>query len=330
MEKTYTVFAVKSVQPWDEWAGSIPLIYEKLKQGEATFGWSYFDGADLKKIKEKIENRDALDDKEKDVWRHAWFMLEEVKVGDYFIYINMPEYGKCTLVKITGDYTFSEPWCELDDDFRHLRPCEFIATFDRNSSIVPPFLKRRLSLQGAWWRIYAYEEFEELLDALKTGKEGKEPKERLKEKIDDELNDIVQKIYKTFPAKTLEDFLIEVFKKMPEVKEARKGPDRNGADLEIEFERGLEIDGLRKTERCAVQVKSYEGKMGYAQAIDDIKRAFESNEDYSCGLIVATALEMTPEFEKKLQDLRKEKGKDIGILLGKDLARMVIKYGIEN
>jgi len=254
-------------------------------------------------------------------------MLDAVKEGDYLIYINMPEYGKCTLVKINGDYTFCKPWC--GDDFRHMRTCEFIATFDRNSNIVHPYLRRRLSLQGAWWRVYAQKEFEELLTSLESGKAGKSPEERIKEEIDKELNDIVNNVYRIFPEKSLEGFIMEIFKRMPGIREVRKGPDRNGADLEIEFERGLEINGLLKTELCAVQVKSYEGNMGYTRAIEDIRRAFNSGRGYTCGLIVATALEMTKEFEIKLEELKKEMKKDVGILLGKDLARMVVKYGLD-
>ena len=323
MERDYTIFAIKTVQPGSEHEKSISIIYDKLKQGEATFSWAWFDEADLRKIKETIDKDgwDALTDDQKDVWKHTWFLLEEVKIGDYFIYINMPEYGKCTLVKITGDYTFSEPLCS--NDFRHLRPCEFIKTFDRSS--VPNYLRRRLGLQGAWWRVYAYEDFEALL-----ADEIKSDEEKLEEEIDKHLEEIAMKMCRRFPGKNLEPFLMKVFKKMPGVKAVRKGPDKNGADLEIEFERGLDIEGLQRPEVCAVQVKSYEGKMGYIQAINDIRKAFKTAEDYgreySCGLIVSTALEMTPEFEDALQKLKKDTGKDVGILLGKDLARMVVKY----
>lgn len=330
----YTIYAVKAVQPWEEESEHyIPIIYEELRNGKARFGWSYFNEADLRVIKRKINDKgwDSLSKEEKDAWTHAHFMLEYVRKGDYFVYINMPEYGKCTIVKITGEYDFSE--IQYSDkkwnDFRHCMSCEFIATFDRSSNIVHPYLRRRLSLQRAWWRVYAKKEFEELLQLLKTGKQGKEADERFEEEMNKYLDKISEELYRVFPGKNLEDLLIDVFKNLPNVKDVQKGPDVNGADLEIEFESGVEIEGLQKTELCAVQVKSYEGEIGYTQeAIDDIRKAFTSNPDYTCGLIVSTALKMTADFEKELEKLRKETGKDVGILLGKDLARLIVKYGI--
>ena len=327
--KEYTIFAVKAIQPWEEGSDYwMPRIYNDLKKGKARFGWSYFDKADLKKIKVKIDNGgwNSLNNEEKESWIHAHFMLSYVKQGDYFVYINMPEYGKCTIVKITGEYNFSEIWDNgKEGDFRHFLPCEFVATFDRNSNIVHPYLRRRLGLQGAWWRIYAKQEFEELLQEIKEGRQGKEVKERFEEEMNKYLDKISERLNYIFPSKNLEDLLIEVLRNLPNVLDVRKGPDVNGADLEIEYETGLEIEGLQKKELCAVQVKSYEGEMGYTKAIEDIRRAFDSNPDYTCGLIISTALKITEEFEVELEKLRKDTGKNVGILLGKDLARLVVK-----
>ncbi len=330
--KECNVFAVRAVQPWEEhFAHWIPRIYESLKNGKARFGWSQFDGADLRKIKEKIDKYgwDSLSDDEKECWKHAHFMLSHVRYGDYLIYINMPKYGECTIVKVTGEYNFSEIWDDgKASDFRHYLPCEFVTTFNRESNIVHPYLRRRLGLQGAWWRVYAKQEFEELLREIREGGKGKEAIERLEEAMNKYLNNISKELHRIFPGKSLEDLLVEILGRMPNVLNVRKGPDINGADLEIEFETGLEIEGLRKRELCAVQVKSYEGEMGYTKAIEDIKRAFDSNSDYTCGLIISTAIKMTEEFERELEELRKDKNRDVGILIGKDLASLIVKYGL--
>lgn len=106
---------------------------------------------------------------------------------------------------------------------------------------------------------------------------------------------------------------------------ARKGPDVNGADIEIEFETGLNVIGLQKKELCAVQVKAYEKTMGYDKAIKDIQRAFDSNPEYTCGLIVSTSLQLSADFEKKLEALREKTKKNVGILIGRDLAFFIIK-----
>jgi hypothetical protein len=342
MKKEYTIYAVKAVQPWEEESDAeywIPLLYEELKKGRARLGWGYYDEADLRKIKAKMEKKGwkSLSEDEKDTWKHTGFIFDyEVQDGDYFIYINMPEYGKCSIVKIVGDnrslYTFSKVWTkEKEDNFRHLISCKFIGTFDRNSSIVHPFLRRRLGLQGAWYRIRSEEddkeEFEELLNAIKEGTKGKSGTERLSGQIDKHLTEIVKEIHHNFPAHTLEDLILEVYKKLPNVIDVRKGPDINGADLEVEFENGLGAGGLQKRELCAVQVKSYKGEMDSTRAIEDIKKAFRSNPGYTCGLIISTAQNITEDFEKELDKLREEKYVDI--LFGKDLAYLLTKYGID-
>ena len=330
----FTVFAVKAIQPWQEDADYwIPVLYDELRKGKARFGWSYSDETNLTRIKEKIEKKgwDVLSNAEKESWSHAHFMLEYVRVGDFLVYINMPGYGKCTVVKITGKYDFDKIWDpDEEGDFRHYLPCELISTFERNSNIVHPYLRRRLGLQGSWWRIYARDEFDELLDEIKVSGTGKDVKQRLEGEMNRYLDRITEELYRLFPGKTLEDLLVNVFKNMPDIINVRKGPDKNGADLEIVFETGPEFDGLHTSELCAVQVKSYEGEMGYTQAIDDIRRAFKSNSDYTCGLIVSTALKMSANFESELEKLRNETEKKIGVLLGKDLARVIIKYGIES
>lgn len=61
LSEEYTIYAVKAVQPWEEGSDYwIPLIYEEVKQGKARFGWGYYDGADIRKIKKKVMNKDGI------------------------------------------------------------------------------------------------------------------------------------------------------------------------------------------------------------------------------------------------------------------------------
>lgn len=321
----YTIYAVKAPQPWDKEANYwIPLLYDQLKEGKARFGWSYNSSLNLNDIKKKIENGVQLSNSEKDAWDHASFLLG-VKEGDYFIYVNMPEWSKCSIVRIKGEYNFDvQPWDpQGKDDFRHWFNCEFIATFDRNADIVHPYLSKRLKLQGAWYRIYAKAEFEELLEAIKTGAKGKTPRERLNELIGKSLENIAYETYKHFPDKNLEPLVKELLENYPYVKEVRKGPDTKGADLELVFEIPLGLSSFQFL--CAVQVKSYEGDLGYKKAIEDIKKAFDSKHEYACGLIVSTALKYTEDFEKELENLRKSYNKPVEVLLGKDLSYLLVQ-----
>jgi len=324
----YTIYAVKAMQPWeDEAAYWIPQIYEELRDGRARFGWAW---DDLKAVKSKIDESgwDQLDADQKELWKRTSFLLG-VKPGDYFVYINMPKWGQCTLVELTGTYSFSEIWHpEGGNDFRHLIACRNPCTFERNALIVPPYLSARLKLQGAWYRIRAHKQFQELLRNLATRAEGRTASARLREAAEKELMRVAELIQENFPGKSLEPFVKKVLRILTGVMDVREGPDKDGADLVIDFESGLDLNGLRKEGCCAVQVKSYEGRMAHKRAIEDIRKAFRLNPNYTCGLIVSTALELTDHFESSLDELQRQTGKEVGLLIGKDLARLFLRSGI--
>jgi hypothetical protein len=153
-----TVYALKGSSECD--------IYASLKKGEGRFGWSYIETADLRQLKQRVEKDgwDNLSDEEKDCYQS--FLLD-FKEGDYVIYINVPEWGKCTVARVTGPYQ----WRFEDGDFNHrfLVDPASVYVLDRNDAIVHPALRSRLKLQGRWWRIYLQSEFEALLKSLKEG-----------------------------------------------------------------------------------------------------------------------------------------------------------------
>src|SRR5208337_2174503 len=103
-------------------------ILGSLKGGEGRFGWSYNENADLRKLAQRIQTAgwDSLSDDEKDCYQP--FLLD-IKAGDYVVYINIPDWGKCTVAKVTGSYE----WRFDDDDFNHRFPVDpkFIHVFDR-------------------------------------------------------------------------------------------------------------------------------------------------------------------------------------------------------
>jgi len=61
---------------------------------------------------------------------------------------------------------------------------------------------------------------------------------------------------------------------------------------------------------------------------EDIKRAFKSDDSYTCSLIISTALEMSNEFKTELDKLCDKTKKVVGALVGEELAKWFLKYGI--
>jgi energy-coupling factor transporter ATP-binding protein EcfA2 len=154
----YTIYALRVNFEWSS------NIFSSLQNGEGRFGWSYVNTANLYQLKAKIETEgwDSLSKNEKNCYQS--FLLE-IKEGDYVIYINMPEWGKCSVARVTGAYF----WRYDDSDFNHrfLVDPKSVFVFDRNAQEVHPDLKARLKLRGRFWRIDPKDKFEALLQNLK-------------------------------------------------------------------------------------------------------------------------------------------------------------------
>lgn len=320
----FTIYALKGSSEWFD-------ILPSLKNGEGRFGWSYIESADLRKLKQRVDTDgwNSLSDEEKDCYQA--FLLD-FKPDDYVVYINVPEWGKCTVAKVTGQYQ----WKYEDVDFNHRFPIDpsTVYVFDRNDASVHPALRSRLKLQGRWWRIYLNNEFAELLEILKKGVTPiqRTPEANLRflsNEIQPFLLNITQRIHHTHPNYDLECLLAEVFKKIPGVIDVKwqGGAGDHGADILVTFDGGLPIPGLEKQSVLVVQVKSYEGDHWDTRAVEDIKRAFEHYPEASMGLIISTANSITTTVEKELDKLREESGKPVSVLVGPDVAAFLLRYG---
>lgn len=320
----FKIYALKGSSEWFD-------ILPSLKNGEGRFGWSYAESADLRKLKQRVDTNGwvSLSDEEKDCYQ---VFLLDFKAGDYVVYINVPEWGKCTVAKVTGQYQ----WKFEDEDFNHRFPVDpsTVYVFYRNDASVHPALRSRLKLQGRWWRIYLNDEFSELLEVLKKGvaPTQRTPEANLRflsNEIQPFLLNITQRIHHTHPNYDLECLLAEVFKKIPGVIDVKwqGGAGDHGADLLVTFDGGLPIPGLEKQSVLVVQVKSYEGDHWDTRAVEDIKRAFENYPEAGMGLIISTANSITTTVEEELDRLREESGKPVSILVGPDVAAFLLRYG---
>lgn len=324
--------AIYALKVQNEWRSR---IYKSLINGEGRFGWSYIQNADLRVLKLKITTNGlrSLSKEEKDCYQR--FLLD-IKVYDYVVYINVPEWGKCTIARVTGDYL----WRYEDDDFNHRFPVDpdSVFTFDRNDAVVHPSLSARLKLQGRFWRIYLKKEFESLLLNLKQGLDGKQRTsqnnhDHLTKEIQPLLKKITEKIHHTHPNTDLESLIAAIFRKIPGVKEVQLngGPGDHGADLIVDYESGLPVVGLNQQVKCVVQIKSFQGEHCDLQAVDDIRRAFEHYPDADIGLIISTANSSTDALDSALDDIRNDKsiGKPVSLLIGADLATFYLRFSGE-
>ena len=320
----YTIYALKNTFDPERDA----ITYSSLPEGVGRFGWSYVETADLKRLQARIEAGDDLTEEEWDCYHPFLLGLEE---NDYVVYINIPEWGHCTLARVTGPYFWN--WGGKGSDFNHCFPVDpsSVRVFDRNDDIVHPQLRRKLKLRGRWWRIYdLHEEFELLIESLKEGEEGtpSTPATNINWLKKDLLSNVTKIIQRTHPSAQLESLMAKIFRLVPGVKEVKEqgGAGEHGADLRVIFEWEVPILGIQEQRTCVVQVKAFEGEMWETRAVDQIREALQYW-GADMGVIVSTASSGSEALDTALESLRQETKKPVYLLLGEDVAAFVLRFG---
>ena len=331
----YTIWAIKGSRDED---GKWDLkrnreLRASLKKGTARFGWSYIASADLRKLQKKIDSKGwgSLTGDEQSCYQP--FLLNEVKPGDWWVYINVPEPSKCCAARVTSPYK----WLGEDEDFNHsvgVDPKSFFE-FDRNDAAVPPYLRARLMLQGRKWRINAQQDFEKLRQSalhkgLGTLFDEKSEAASLAFELQPLLAQITSLVQRNYPHRRLELLSGEILKRIPTARVTHVGgPGDQGTDIIVEYDDWLVTEGLQPPKKCLVQVKSFEGEHWDTGAVRDLERAFERYPDADTGLIISTADKSTPQLEAAIDKLRDKLGKPLGLLIGHGLARFMLRYGLD-
>ena len=76
-----------------------------------------------------------------------------------------------------------------------------------------------------------------------------------------------------------------------------------------------------------MQVKSFEGEHWDLGAVQDIRNAFQEYPEADEGVIISTASAPTADFDSALEDLRRDTGKPVSLLIGAEVAAFVLKNG---
>lgn len=327
-----TIYAIKG----SDNQADVEQVYKALLEGEGRFGWSYVETADLRRLRERIEadGWESLSQEEKDCYHE--FLLR-LRKDDYVVYVNVPEWGECTLARIIGNYE----WHWERDDFNHRFPVdpESVQRFDRNSEVVPSALSARLKLRGRWWQVYAETEFGELLRRLPEAERSgpRTWRTNLRDfsaRVRPLFGQISERIHDTHPGKDLEGLMEQLFLSVPGVRsvERLQGGADHGADLLVDFE-FVPISGLVQTQTLAVQVKSFAGRHEEVGAVDDLRRAFEyykgQERSIDMGLVVSTASELGHGLIQEADKLSEESRKPVSVLAGADLVAFFLQHGAD-
>ena len=236
------------------------------------------------------------------------------------------------MARVAGPYYWE--WTDTDFNHRFKVDVSTIREFDRNDVAVQPYLSQRLKLRGRYWHVYAEAEFEALLSNLAAvgAPQPRTPQSSaalLGREIEPLLRQITERIQRLHPNYDFEALLELVFRGMPNVRRVIRqgGAGDHGADLLIEYESGLAIPALQTQHTCVVQAKSFVGEQWDTRAVEDIRRAFVKYPAADVGLIVSTAEASTPRLDAAIDDLRTASGRRVELLIGADVARLLLRFG---
>lgn len=315
-----------------------PVFEELNNAGVARFTWSYSEEGNLETISGQIQEKgwNTLTDNQKECWK-ANFLLN-IKPEDYIVYINVPNYGECTIAKVTEKYYWD--WEKYKGDGSHCIKIDIntVKTFNRNNENIPSNLSRRFKLQGKYWKIYLEEEFFQLVQDLENGNftdKNATIESRLTNcinfKVKPYLDEICKELQKAHSGKHLEELIQSILEDIPNVTniERKSGSSDKGGDIIFNYVSEFgDIFGLGVIEeKIAIQVKSYEETIDHSQAITDLKNVFNFDPELTTGIIMTTAIDVSEKFNNELDRLKEDTKKNISIIYGKDFANWILKYG---
>ena len=316
-----SIYAMKVDDGWS-WP-----VHESLKNGEGRFGCSYVDTANLHDLRGRIarDGWDSLDVQEKDCYQEFLLSLES---GDYVVYVNLPEWGQCTLAEVTGPYF----WRWSDRDFNHRFPVarRSVRTFDRNDARVAPGLSARLKRRGRCYRIHAEDEFRHLVQALRPGAKAAPGMfagdlHQLGDDLKSFLLSVTEELRRPRPHVELEHLVERLFRRLPGVRSVARheGAGEGGADILVELEVGS-IPQL--VHRLVVHVRPPQDAPTGPSAVDDMRRAIAVR-GADMALVVSTETHRDPKEKRQLDRLAEDLMKPVALLDGGELTALFLQHG---
>ena len=311
-------------------------VFEELQAGQARMGWSWDDKLDLRVIQEKRERGEPLDEEQKEAVRSLNF-LRYTNPGDYIIYPHQPKRGQFSVVKVTGEYDYSDATDGLKNDFRSFRPCslETPSPVDMYDKIVPSALRTRLGGQGR---------FSEVCDSsdlfFSFLKELHEAGQLQDGSISARIKRIYKKLIKPLPEMLRGEFnrqelsrklCGELFERMgypPENIRLQEGPSEAGSDLVVTVSSPLLPNHRNFGFRVGVQVFAYKddvAKESLKTKLEQLLEGWETNALYS-GVLLTTG-KCTDEA-RALIDKHNEDNPDrlVRLIEGDELAELFLQH----
>lgn len=309
-----------------------PGVWEAIQNGRARMGWSYADRLDLRKLARKKDRGESLDEKEQGAWGCKGF-LKYVDEGDYLVYPKQPDSDSFVVVRVTGPYDYAAKSEALgDEDFRSYRRCEVVTEtpVDYHDEIVPPIVRSKLGLQGRFYELKDWEEFQEFLDSLdqQGTLETDDSDVRLRRIAGELRRSLPELLQSQYPQHDLSRrFCMRLFEEgMDYSVDLQEGPGEEGSDLIVNVGSPLLPDTA--TSQVGVQVGSYSGSVSaekVKEKLDQLTSGWEQNElDY--GALLTTG-ECTEEAHSVVREHNEDHPEQpVKLIDGEEVARLFLHH----
>lgn len=311
-------------------------VFEELKAGRARMGWSWDDKLDLRVIQEKREQGEALDEDQKGAVRSLNF-LRYTNPGDYIIYPHQPKRGQFSVVKITGEYDYSDAADGLEGDFRSFRPCslETPSPVDMYDEIVPSALCTRLGRQGRFSEVSDSRElfFSFLKELPEAGQlQDGSTSARIKRIYKELIKPLPEMLRGEFNRQDLSRKLCgELFERMgysPENICLQEGPSEAGSDLVVTVSSPLLPNHGNFGFRVGVQAFAYKDDVAEGSLktkLEQLLEGWETNALYS-GVLLTTG-KCTDEARALIDKHNADNpGRPVRLIEGDELAELFLQH----
>jgi hypothetical protein len=291
---------MKRVWTWNIARDHQTFFAEELKNGRLRQGWGYDDRLDLGHLRQRVQQNQALDDKEKEAWNRVSAMIMDwgIHPGDVVLIKNTPEFGWYTLAEVIGGYQFDRTNTP-DNDFGHFIRVKILRKINKHSAAIAGDLRAAIDNQRNPIAV-AVKRAKEILSLLEARPEVLTAPvpwwDRTHSLMSSVIDKIKEEVVRNLHNREFEDLIKDLLEAEGfENLIMTRGPGERGADIVMSTSVPF-FDDLK----IVVQAKHHiEGEDNDKQSVNQLRQAFEHYKAIA-GLLVTSASKIGPQLENEV------------------------------
>ncbi|MGK4008376.1 hypothetical protein WMF31_37535 [Sorangium sp. So ce1036] len=306
------------------------FLWSELKAGRLRQGWGYREDQNLETIAARRKKGATITDEQQDAWRGNRRMFgsepDSIQEGDVILVPHLPEERHWSIARVLGPYRFEIP--KKTKDYGHILPVELLSG-DRPVGFkargVAAGLRQTMRNLSRLWNVdHLGAQIQQIVGNLGKAAEAIDVEEDRLEALLRELELAGLERFKFhFQGAEFEAPCVRLLKMLygEANVEHTGGRSENGADAICTYR-----DPLGVPHRVAVQIKMWTWDADWTRPLEQIKKACQSYEGITSGVILSTSERVTQDFEAAREKLQKELGLPVRVVLRQELLRLFIQH----